>query len=62
MSESGNRVRRLITVDELASLLAVKPSWVYERTAAGSIPHVRVGRYVRFRLHEIDDWLAEGGQ
>jgi len=55
-------IPRLVDVEELASLLGVRPSWLYMHTAAGTIPHVRVGRYVRFRLHEIEAWLAAGGE
>lgn len=50
--------RRLLTVKELASTLSVPESWVYQRTADGSIPHVRVGRYVRFDLSRVMRWLA----
>lgn len=48
---------RLLTVRELAGLLAVPESWVYGHTAAGDIPTVRVGRYVRFRLSDVLGWL-----
>ncbi|MDZ4180414.1 MAG: helix-turn-helix domain-containing protein [Coriobacteriia bacterium] len=54
--------RRLLDVRELAAILAVPESWVYQRTADGSIPHVRVGRYVRFDLARVMRWLeAEHG-
>ena len=44
----------LLTVDDVAALLKVSKSWVYEhtrtRTASRSerIPHVKIGKYVRF--------------
>ncbi len=44
----------LLTVDEVASLLKVSKSWVYEHTRARGIPHgdrlphVKIGKYVRF--------------
>lgn len=40
----------LITVTELAKRLNVPVSWIYRRTRLGqdAIPHVRVGKYVRF--------------
>lgn len=49
--------RRLLTVPELAEILSVPESWVYSRTASGDIPHVCVGRYKRFRLGEVMQWL-----
>ena len=42
-----------LTVPELADLLGVSPSWVYEGTAAKRLPHHRVGRYVRFSPADV---------
>jgi len=50
----------LLTVEEVASLLRVQPSWVYERTrsrAANRIPGFRLGKYWRFREADVLDWL-----
>jgi len=49
---------RFVSVDELAEFLAVKTSWVYAQTASGSIPCIRVGRYVRFWMPDVLAWLA----
>ena len=48
------KVEELITVQELAKRLKVPVSWVYQRTRLGqeAIPHVKMGKYVRF------DWAA----
>ncbi len=42
--------RKLIAVKELAEMLGVPISWIYQRTrmGAGAIPHVKFGKYVRF--------------
>ena len=48
-----------VSVAHIARLLGVPASWVYERTSRGEIPHYRVGRYVRFRVSEVERWLAE---
>ena len=44
----------LITATELAKRLNVPVSWIYRRTCLGqeAIPHVKMGKYVRF------DWEA----
>lgn len=55
-------MERLLTVKELADILAVPESWVYGHTAAGDIPTVRVGRYVRFRLDAVLEWLRGDGE
>lgn len=47
-----------VSVASLAGLLGVPISWVYERTARGEIPHYRVGRYIRFRISEVEHWLS----
>ncbi len=50
----------LLTVPELARALKVQPSWIYgetRKTGKGSIPRIRVGKYLRFRLEEVMDWL-----
>ena len=44
----------LLTVEEVAALLKVSKSWVYEHTRARGtprserLPHVKIGKYVRF--------------
>lgn len=49
----------LLTADEVAALLRVTPGWVYAQTRADRIPHVRLGRYVRFRRDAIEQWVAQ---
>ena len=42
--------RHLITIKELAQRLNVPVSWIYQRTRLGqtAIPHIKLGKYVRF--------------
>lgn len=50
----------LLTVDDLAKQLKVKPSWIYgetRKTGPGAIPRIKVGKYLRFSLEEVMDWL-----
>ena len=52
--------RSLLTVEEVAELLRVPPSWVYERTrrrAADRIPGFRLGKYWRFRESDVLAWI-----
>jgi excisionase family DNA binding protein len=49
----------LLTADEVAELLGVRTSWVYEQSRAGRIPTVTLGRYRRYRREAIDAWLAQ---
>lgn len=51
---------RLLTVEQVADLLQVPPSWVYGRTrsrAADRIPGFRLGKYWRFRDTDVLNWL-----
>jgi excisionase family DNA binding protein len=49
----------LLTADEVADLLRVTRGWVYSETRARRIPHVRLGRYVRYRRSAVEAWVAE---
>ena len=44
---------RLVNVEEMARILGVPVSWLYQRTRANAIPCVRVGKYVRFKPEEV---------
>ncbi len=48
---------RLLTAAELAERLNVPAGWPLEQARAGTIPHVRLGRYVRFQWDDIAAWL-----
>jgi len=50
---------RLLTAGEVASRLGVQQSWVSKAARANRIPHVRVGRYRRFRWPDIEAWLED---
>lgn len=43
----------------MAELVGMKKDWVYAETRAGRIPHVRLGRYYRYRSESIDAWIRE---
>lgn len=51
--------RALLTAVEVAERLRVTKFWVYAEVRAGRLPHVRLGRYVRFRAGAIDSWIEE---
>jgi excisionase family DNA binding protein len=49
--------RALLTAEEVAERLRVTKCWIYAEVRAGRLPHVRLGRYVRFRVGAIDSWI-----
>lgn len=48
---------RLLDAAELAELLEVPKTWLLREARADRIPHIRLGRYVRFDPEEIRAWL-----
>ena len=48
---------RLLMAAEVANMLSVPVSWVREHTRLGEIPHIRLGRYVRYRYEAVRAWL-----
>jgi excisionase family DNA binding protein len=49
----------LLTADQVAELLGVPTSWVYEQSRRGRIPTVTLGRYRRYRSEAIASWLKQ---
>jgi excisionase family DNA binding protein len=49
----------LLTAVEVAAVLRVTPDWVYAAGRRDGLPHVRLGRYVRFQRSAIEQWLDE---
>ncbi len=50
----------LLTVGELAALLKVPPTWIYQRIrarASDRLPHLKIGKYLRFELSAVQAWL-----
>jgi excisionase family DNA binding protein len=48
---------RLLEVDDVADYLGVRTDWVYREVRAGRLPHIRLGRAVRFRRESIEAWI-----
>ncbi|MEE8115434.1 MAG: helix-turn-helix domain-containing protein, partial [Nitrososphaerales archaeon] len=52
MGQNGHQAN-LLTAEQLAERLQVHKNWVYEQSRQGNIPTIRVGRHIRFSLHEV---------
>lgn len=48
----------LLQAEQVAALLGVKRSSVYEYARTNQIPHVRIGRHVRFVRSDLESWLS----
>lgn len=50
----------LMDVTETARMLRVPVSWVYERTRRRGrerLPHLKLGKYLRFEIAAVREWL-----
>jgi excisionase family DNA binding protein len=52
----SERPGALLDARQAGELLNVPPSWVLAEARADRIPHVRLGRYVRFDARELAGW------
>jgi prophage regulatory protein len=52
-------VSQLLTAEEVSGMLGMGTDWIYAQVRANRIPHVRLGRCVRFRAESIEEWICE---
>lgn len=57
-SKTGSAIN-LVTASELAAHLNLPESWIRTEERLGRIPSVRLGKYVRFRLSDVERALAQ---
>lgn len=43
----------LLSVSQIAKVLQVPKSWIYQATSKKTIPFVKIGKYVRFDKEEV---------
>ena len=49
--------QRLIEIDELSAMLGVSKNTLYDWCAVKKIPHIKLGKFLRFNAAEIEGWL-----
>jgi len=49
----------LLRPDQVAVLLSVRRSWVYDAVKSGKLPCLRIGRHIRFTRPMLEAWLAK---
>jgi excisionase family DNA binding protein len=52
-------MEKLLNTYDISDLLGVKPSTVRKWVHLGFIPHVKLGRAVRFEKKAIEEWVSE---
>lgn len=51
----------LLSIDEVASVLRVGKSSVYELVRRKELPHFRMGRMIRIPKKKLAEWIENGG-
>jgi excisionase family DNA binding protein len=57
----GLSAGQLLTPEQLAERLQIPKAHVYRLTRRGAIPCVRLGKYYRYHIDEIEAWERNGG-
>lgn len=50
-----------LTAEQVAGILNVKPSFVYDMARQKKLKSYKVGKYIRFKESAVNDYLAKGG-
>lgn len=54
--------RILISVNEAAQMLNLSKSYLYRETRNRTIPHVRIGSRILFRISDLNAWIEQQNQ
>ena len=49
----------LMKIEAAAAYLGYTVGTLYNKVAAGEVPHIRLGRAIRFRRSDLDAWIDE---
>jgi excisionase family DNA binding protein len=59
MKGSPSKTTLLLTPLQAAECLSISPRKLWAMTAAREIPHIRVGRCVRYPIDDLKHWIEE---
>ena len=57
--ESSPQPRLLLRIEEVADMLGIGRSTVFEMVAAGELPVVRIRRATRIPRDQLEEWIRE---
>ena len=55
--QEGRRGVQLLSIPQLRQELGMGKSWIYRRLRSGEIPSVRLGRTIKVRRDELEEYL-----
>lgn len=50
-------MKEFLTIDELSEYLSIKRSGLYSIVESGELPHYRIGRRIRFKRDDVNQWI-----
>jgi len=59
MMKSSTTMTLLLTAQQAAEVLAISPRKLWSMTASGEIPHLRIGRCVRYSVDDLKAWISD---
>ena len=59
MKRSSSSPPLLLTPRQAAECLSISPRKLWAMTATREIPHIRVGRCVRYPIDDLKHWIEE---
>jgi len=57
MPDENNKPDEIMTIEEVAKYLKLKPQTVYKWAQEGQIPGAKFGKEWRFRRGTLDEWI-----
>lgn len=60
-TSTATHIPRLLKAEEVADATGLSKARVYELVRLDMLPAVRLGRSVRFRADQLDQWMQAGG-
>jgi excisionase family DNA binding protein len=59
MQNPSHTENEILTIPEVANFLKISKSKIYNLVAKKEIPHLKIGRNVRIRLADLDEWIKK---
>ena len=51
--------RSLITIQQAAQRIGISPTTLYKWVSQRRVPHIKIGRLVKFDLHSLEEWIHQ---
>ena len=58
-NQTSKDVKLLLTIQEAAEALGISERKLWGMTDSREIPHVRLGRCLRYAVRELEQWINE---